>query len=74
MNVCFWQIVWNFKAQNKNMHFAQLNIPILQENATVDFSFVLQIIFVSCVHRCYIQKHALPSLFCENESLVRFRG
>ena len=38
------------------MRFAQLNISVLQEYATVDFSIVLlQIILVSCVHRYYIQ-------------------
>ena len=55
------------------MRFAQSNISVLQEYATVDFTIVvLKIILVSCVHRYYIQNHAQPSLLCENENLVRF--
>ena len=39
----------------------QLNI--LQENSTVNFSIVsLKIILVPCVHRCYSQNYAQPSL------------
>ena len=57
------------------MRFAQLNISILQENATVDFSNVLlKIIRVLHVHRRYIQIHPQPSLFCKNENLVQFHG
>ena len=57
------------------MRFAQLNISVLQENATVDFFIVLlKFINVPHVHRCYIQIHAQPSLFCENENLVQFCG
>ena len=44
---------------------------IWQENATVEFSIVvLKIIFVTCVHRFYIQNHTQPSLFCETENFT----
>ena len=53
------------------MRFAQLKISILQEYATIDLPIVLlKIILVSCVHMCYIQNHAQPSRFCENETFV----
>ena len=48
------------------MRFAQLNISVLQANATVDFSIVLlKILHVPYVHKYYIQNHPQPSLFCE---------
>ena len=57
------------------MPFAQLNISILPENATVDFPIVLlNIILVTCEHIFYIQNHAQSLLFCETENLVWFRG
>ena len=53
------------------MRFAQSNISVLQEYAMVDVSIVVfKIMLVSCVHRCYIQNHAQPFLFYENENLV----
>ena len=64
-----------FSTKHKNMRFAKLNISILQDDATVDFSIVLfKIIHVPCVHRKYFQNHPQPSVFCENENLVLFRG
>ena len=57
------------------MQFAQLKISILPDNAMVDFPIVLlKILHVTCEHIFYIQNHAQPSLFCETENLVRFRG
>ena len=61
--------------KTQNMRFAQFNISILQENATVDFSNVLlKIIRVLHVHRRYIQIHPQPSLFCKNENFVPFHS
>ena len=55
------------------MPFAQLNVSILPENATVDFPIVLlKILLVTFEYIFYIQTHAPPSLFCETENLVRF--
>ena len=52
--------------KTQNMRFAQLNISILQENTTVDFSNVLlKIVRVLHVDRRYIQIHPQPSLFCK---------
>ena len=57
------------------MPFAQLNISILPENATLDFPIVLlNILLVTCEHIFYIQNHAQPSLLCETKNLVRVRG
>ena len=48
------------------MRFAQFNIFILQENASVDFSIILlNIIYFPYVHRCYIQNLLRPSFLCE---------
>ena len=61
--------------KTQNMRFAQFNIAILQENATVDFSIVLlKIIRVLHVHKRYIQIHPQPLLFCKYENLVPFHG
>ena len=57
--------------------FFKLRSLILQENVTVEVSIdLLKIILVRCVHRYmyYIQIHAQPSLFCETENLLQFRG
>ena len=57
------------------MPFAQLNISILPENATVDFPIILlKSLLVTCEHIFYIPNHAQPSLFCETENFVRFCG
>ena len=57
------------------MPFAQLNISILPENATVDFPIVLlKSLLVTCEHIFYIPNRVQPSLFCETENSVRFRG
>ena len=54
----------NLRHKTQNMVFAQLNISVLQQNATVDFSIVLlEIIRVPHVHGCYIQIHARPYTF-----------
>ena len=61
--------------KTQNIRFAQLNISILQENATVDFSNVLlKIKRVRHVHRRYSQIHPQPSLFCKNENSVQFHS
>ena len=66
----FYEIL---RHKTQNIRFAQINISILQENATVDFSNVLlKIIRVRHVHRHYIQIHPQPSLFCKNENFVQF--
>ena len=53
------------------MRFAQLNMSILQENPTVDFTIILlKIILFPGVQRCYIQNHTQPSVFFENEHSV----
>ena len=59
---------------NKNKKTFILMVEV-SDIATVDFSIVLfKIILVPRVHRCYIQIHAQPSHFCENENLVQFCG
>ena len=57
------------------MPFAQLNISILPEKATVDFPIVLlKTLLLTCEHIFYIPNHAKSSLSCETENLVRFHG
>ena len=71
----FGKVCEILRHKTQNMPFAQLNISILPENATVDFPIVLlKILPVTCEHIFYIQNHTQPSLFCETENLVRFRG
>ena len=59
------------------MRFAQSNISVLQEYATIDFSIaVLKIILVSCVHKYYmIDIKIMPGLHfsVKNENCVRVR-
>ena len=80
-NICY-KLVFVFgkfyerlRHKTQKYAFCKLNNSILQEYATVDCSIVLlKIILVSCVHWYYIQNYAHPSLFCETENSVRFRG
>ena len=65
----------NLRHKTQNILFAQLNISILQENATVDLSIVLlEIIRVPMYMGVTFKFMSSRTLFYENENLMQFRG